>query len=151
MWHVRLGHVNFDKIAFMSKHDLIPMCFKVSNNSIMCMFNKITRTTFKSVERKSKILELIHIDLCDFHSTPSLENKKYVITFIDDSSNFYYVYLLHTKDESLNYFKIYKNEVEIQIGNKIKSLRTNKEDDYYDLTYTNLMGIIHETTTGYTP
>ena len=30
LWHVRLGHVNFDKIAFMSKHYLIPMCTKMS-------------------------------------------------------------------------------------------------------------------------
>ena len=88
LWHVRLGHVNFDKIAFMSKHDLIPMCTKMSKNCKTCMLNKITRTPFKSVERKSKILELIPNDLCDFHSTPSLGNKKYVITFIDDFFKF---------------------------------------------------------------
>ena len=94
LWHVRLGHVNFDKISFMSKHDLIPMCIKLSRNCKTCMLNKITRTPFKSVERKSKILELIHSDLCNFHSTPSLGNKKYVITLIDDFSKFCYVYLL---------------------------------------------------------
>jgi len=100
--------VNFDKVSFMSKHDLIPMCVKMSKNCKTCMLNKITRTPFKSVEWKSEILELIHSDLCDFHSTPSLGNKKYVITFIDDFSKFCYVYLLHTKDEALNHFKVYK-------------------------------------------
>ena len=65
LWHVRLGHVNFDKIAIMSKHDLITMCNKMSKNCKMCMLNKITRTPFKSVERKSEILELIHSDFCD--------------------------------------------------------------------------------------
>ena len=49
----------------------------------MCILNKITRTPFKSVVRKSEISELIHSDLCDFHSTPSLGNKRYVITFIN--------------------------------------------------------------------
>ncbi|GKE29416.1 zinc finger, CCHC-type containing protein, partial [Tanacetum coccineum] len=34
-------------------------------------------------------------------ATPSLGNKKYVITFIDDASRFCYVYLLHAKDEAL--------------------------------------------------
>ena len=53
--HVRLGHVNFDKTAFMSKHDLLPMCSKMSENCKMCMLNKITRTPFKSIECKSKI------------------------------------------------------------------------------------------------
>ena len=85
----------------MSKHDLIPMCTKMSKTCKACMFNQITRTPFKSVARKFKILELINSDLCDFRSTPSLGNKKYVITFIDDFSKFCYVYLLHTKDEAL--------------------------------------------------
>ena len=67
-------------------------------------------------------------------------NKKYAITFIDDYSKFCYVYLLHTKDEALNYFKIYK----------LKSLRIDKEGEYYDPSYFNSMGIINETTAGYT-
>ena len=71
-----------------------------------CMLNKITRTPFKSVECKSEILDLIHSDLSDFHSTPSLGNKKYIITFIDDYYKFCYAYLLHSKHEVLNYFKI---------------------------------------------
>ena len=78
-------------------------------------------------------------------------NKKYVISFIDDFSKFCYVYLLDTKDEALNYFKIYKNEVEIQIGSKIKRLRTNKGGEYYDPNYLNSMGIIHKTTARYAP
>ena len=51
------------------------MCIKMSKNRKTCMLNKITRTPFKSVERKSEILELVHSDLCDFYSTPSLGNK----------------------------------------------------------------------------
>ena len=96
-------------------------------------------------------MELIHSDLYDFNSTPSLGNKKYVITYIDDFSKFCYVCLLHTKDKALNYFKIYKNELDLQIGSKLKRLRTDKGGEYYDPTYFNSMGIIHETTAGYTP
>ena len=96
-------------------------------------------------------MELIYSDLCDLHSIPLLGNKKYVITFIDDFSKFCYVYLLHTKDEALKYFKIYKNEVELQIGSKLKRLRTNKGGEYYDPNYFNSMGIRHETTVGYAP
>ena len=36
------------------------------------------------------------------------------------------MYLLHTKDEALSSFKVYKNEVEIPIGSKLKRLRKNK-------------------------
>ena len=60
-----------------------------------CMLNKITRTSFRSVEWNTRLLELIHSDLCDFHFTPFLGNKKYVIHFIDDNSRCCFVYLLH--------------------------------------------------------
>ena len=28
LWHLRLAHVNFGKVSFMSKHELIPLCEK---------------------------------------------------------------------------------------------------------------------------
>ncbi|GKA60378.1 zinc finger, CCHC-type containing protein [Tanacetum coccineum] len=59
-------------------------------------------------------------DLCDLHATPSLGNKKYFKTFIDDASRFCYVYLLHTKDEALDKFKVFKTEVELQQGSLVK-------------------------------
>ena len=34
--------------------------------------------------------------------------KKYFMTLIDDSTRYCHVYLLKSKDEALNYFKIYK-------------------------------------------
>ena len=61
----------------MSKYDLIPMCTRMSKNCKTCMLNKIKRTPFNTIERKSKILDLIRSDLCDFYSTPLLGNKKY--------------------------------------------------------------------------
>ena len=61
------------------------------------------------------------------------------------------MYLLHTKDKALSFLKVYKNEVEIHIGSRLKTLRTDKGREYYDLVYFQCMGIIHETIVGYTP
>ena len=66
LWHLRLAYVNFGKVSFMSNHELISLCEQKSENCKTCMLNKITRTPFKSVERKSEILEFIHSNLCDF-------------------------------------------------------------------------------------
>ncbi|MFS7996227.1 putative RNA-directed DNA polymerase [Helianthus anomalus] len=92
LWHTRLGHVNYYRMKDMSKMSLIP-AFDMQNCSKChtCKLTKITRKPFKDIKRDSKVLELIHSDLCDFHSTPSLGNKKYVVTFIDDASRFCYV------------------------------------------------------------
>ena len=94
---------------------------------------------------------MLHSNLCDFHSTPSLGNKKYVITFIDNYSKFCYVYLLHAKDEALNSFKINKNEVELQVRCKLKRLKTDNEGGNNDASYFQSMSIIHETTERYAP
>ena len=53
-WHIRLGHVNFEKVSFVSKHDLILNCPPQVHNCKTCMLNKITRSPFKSVVRKSE-------------------------------------------------------------------------------------------------
>ncbi|GJV00811.1 zinc finger, CCHC-type containing protein [Tanacetum coccineum] len=151
LWHARLGHVHYKRMLEMSKDDLIPAIDENLKKCTTCMLTKITRQPFKSITRKSVILELIHSDLCDFHATPSLGNKKYVITFIDDASRFCYVYLLHAKDEALDKFRIYKTEVELQQNDLVKTLRTDRGGEYYDPVFFQSVGIIHETTAPYTP
>nr|GEV33810.1 zinc finger, CCHC-type [Tanacetum cinerariifolium] len=151
LWHARLGHVHYKRMLEMSKDDLIPATDENLEKCTTCRLTKITKKPFQSITRKSVILELIYSDLCDFHATPSLGNKKYVINFIDDAFRFCYVYLLHAKDEALNKFRIYKTKVELQQNDLIKTLRTDRGGEYYDPVYFQSVGIIHETIAPYTP
>ncbi|GJU82138.1 zinc finger, CCHC-type containing protein [Tanacetum coccineum] len=151
LWHARLGHVHYKRMRDMSKMSLIPAFDMTHESCKTCMLTKITRQPFKGVNRESKVLDLIHSDLCDFHANPSLGNNKYVITFIDDASRYCYVYLLHAKHEALDKFKIYKQEVELQRQDLIKVLRTDRGGEYYDPVYFQSTGIIHQTTAPYTP
>jgi hypothetical protein len=64
-------------------------------------------------------LELIHSDICEMNGVLIEGEQIYFMTLIDDVSRYCYVYLLKTKDEALNYFKIYKTEVENQLDQKI--------------------------------
>ena len=54
----------------------------------------------------------------------------YYITFIDDNSQFGYVYLMKYKSESFEKFKEFKNEVEKQPGKQIKILRSDRGGEY---------------------
>ena len=60
--------------------------------------------------------------------------------------------MLHTKYEALDYFKIYKAEVENQLERKIKRLRSDRGVEYFpkifDVFYEE-HGIIHERTPPY--
>lgn len=47
---------------------------------------------------------------------------EYFITFTDDYSRFFYIYLMRLKFESFDKFKEYKVEAKKQIGKQIKVL-----------------------------
>jgi hypothetical protein len=71
------------------------------------------------------------------------------MTLIDDSTRYYYVYLLKSKDEDLNFFKIYKAEVENQLDQMIKHLRSECGGEYFSNEFDSFcakQGIIHERT-----
>ncbi|GKD62210.1 zinc finger, CCHC-type containing protein, partial [Tanacetum coccineum] len=86
LWHARLGHVHFKRMKDMSKDGLIPAFDMDTKKCKTCMLTKITKKPFQNVKCETEVLELIHSDLCDLHATPSLGNKKYFVTFIDDAS-----------------------------------------------------------------
>jgi transposase InsO family protein len=81
-------------------------------------------------------------------------DKRYFITFIDDSTRFCYVYLLKSKDEALRYFKTYKVEAENQLERKIKRLRSDRGGEYFSGDFSEFYvehGIIHESRPPYSP
>ena len=78
--------------------------------------------------------------------------KRSYITFIDDNSRYTIVYILRNKDEAMDAFIKYKNEVENQLSKKIKRLRSDRGGEYESSpfnTFTEEHGIIHETTPPY--
>ena len=64
-----------------------------------------------------------------------------------------HMYLLKSKDEAMEKFFLYKNEVENQLNKKIKVLRSDRGDENESLfvDFCAQYGIIHETTTPYSP
>lgn len=110
LWHIGLGHVNFRKIKDMMNSSLMPKINRILNECTTYMLTKITRLPFKRVERSSKILDLIHSNVCDLHGW-NIGGKWYFVTFIDDCTRYCCVYLMHSKDEILDKCKIFKSQV----------------------------------------
>ena len=64
------------------------------------------------------------------------------------------MYLLKSKDEALNLFKIYKADAEKQLDRKIKRLRSDRGGEYFSNEFDAFCaehGIIHERTPPYSP
>ena len=154
IWHGRLGHVNFDTLRKLMKLELLPK-FKIDANNKweICVESKLTRASFHNIERSTEPLELIHSDTCDLKYVQTRGGKKYLVTFIDYCTRYCYVYLLRSKDEALEKFMHYKNEVENQLGRKIKAIRSDRGGEY-DAPFDRFCqehGIIHQTSAPYTP
>nr|GEW02398.1 hypothetical protein [Tanacetum cinerariifolium] len=56
----------------------------------------------------------------------SRKGASYFLTFTDGFSRYGYVYLLKHKHEVFENFKVFKSEVELQLGKKIKALRSDR-------------------------
>src|SRR6187551_1925725 len=121
----------------------------------MCVESKQPRKPhFAAEARNLAPLELIHSDLCEMNGVLTKGGKKYFMTLIDDCTRFCYIYLLKSKDEALQYFKIYKAEVENQLERKIKRVRSDRGGEYFSNVFTAFYeehGIIHERTPPYSP
>ena len=91
----------------------------------------MTKTPFTGKgERAKDLLGLVHSDVCGPLSSNTRGGFQYFITFTDDFSRYGYLYLMKHKSESFEKFKIFKNEVQNQLGKNIKSLRSYRGGEY---------------------
>ncbi|RDX99566.1 hypothetical protein CR513_17356, partial [Mucuna pruriens] len=109
MWHKRLGHIFKEKVERLTKANILPsLNFDDFITSVDCIRRKFTKTKNKGATRSLYLLIIIHIDTSG-PLTP---------TFCE-------------KYEALEIFKIFKIEVEKQLGKMIKIVRSNHGGEYY--------------------
>uniref|UniRef100_A0A803NLP6 Integrase catalytic domain-containing protein n=1 Tax=Cannabis sativa TaxID=3483 RepID=A0A803NLP6_CANSA len=88
--------------------------------------------------------QLVHYDLWGPSFTTSHNDYKYYIHFIDAYSRFTWLYLLKTKSDAIKAFHIFKTEVELQLGTKIKVFQSDWGGEYRSFTQSlQEAGIIH--------
>jgi transposase InsO family protein len=156
IWHSRLCLVNFGCMSCLAGLNLIPKFDVIKSSKChVCVEAKQPHKPHKAAMASELVpLELIHSNVCEMNGILTKGGKRYFITFIDDCTKFCYVYLMKTKDEALYYFKIYKAEVENQIENKVKQLRSDHGGEYFSNNFSEFCvvhGIIHERTPPYSP
>jgi hypothetical protein len=127
IWHSRLCHVSMRAISNLSNLGIIPKFnFNKVEKCEFCSQAKITKKSHKSVIRESNPIDLIHSDICELDGTMTRNNKRYFITFIDDCSDYTFVYLMENKSEAFDMFKLFVNEIENQFDKKVKRLRSDR-------------------------
>lgn len=107
-WHKRLGHMNFDSVKKLSGlTDGIKLSLKVDyEKCVTCIKRKQPQLPHNQTRvRANRPLQLIHSDVIGPINPLSYDNKRYVVTFMDDYTHFSAAYLMEAKSETFQFFK----------------------------------------------
>ncbi|GKC85916.1 retrotransposon protein, putative, ty1-copia subclass [Tanacetum coccineum] len=106
LWHCRLAHISKKRIEKLQHDGLLKSTDDESFHlCVSCLSSKMTNKPFPhQTERATDLLGLIHTDV--------------------------YGPLRHVSRQVFETFKVIKNEVENQLGNTIKALRSDRGDEY---------------------
>ncbi|GJY85936.1 retrovirus-related pol polyprotein from transposon TNT 1-94 [Tanacetum coccineum] len=152
----RLVENGFKRIERLQQEGLLKSTDDESfDQCVSCLSGKMTRKSFPHrPERATDLLGIIHTDVCGPLRHVSRQGASYFITFTDDYSRYGYVYLLKHKHEVFETFKVFKNEVENQLGKTIKALRSDRGGEYISQEFKDYLkacGIVQQLTPPYTP
>ena len=121
-----------------------------------CLESKQTRAPLPKdgAIRATRLLGLVHSDVCEVTDVTSWEGYNYFVTFVDDYSRYTMVALLKRKNEVFQKFRTFQALVERHTGNKIKILRSDNGTEYCNKEFENYLkseGIIRQLSVVDTP
>lgn len=137
LWHFRMGHLNAVDMKKMINQRMVDGLEQVRINTDSgfcesCVLGKQARTSFPKNKdtRSSRILELIHTDLCGPMPTTAHDDSRYFVSFMDDYSRASSIYFLKRKSDVFEKFKEYQAMAEAFHGVKIARLRADNGGEY---------------------
>jgi transposase InsO family protein len=159
LWHCRYGHLSWNGLQLLQQKGMVKGLPKfVCSQTVCedCLKGRQHRDPFPTEcsWRASKILQLIHSDICGPINPCSNSKKRYLLTFIDDFSRKVWIYFLAEKSEAFEIFKCYKARVEKESGAYICSVRTDRGGEFTSQEFTHfceIHGIHRQLTAAYTP
>ena len=134
LWHCRLSHVNLADLKRLVRDDLAdgividdpdtlpsPLCEP-------CIAGKQHRHVNKKAQYKAKVpLEIVHGDLHGPMPVATSEGYRYWATFVDDCTNHWFTYFMHSKDQAPKAFWAFKAAAELATGYKVQIFHDDKE------------------------
>ncbi|GJS00682.1 putative ribonuclease H-like domain-containing protein [Tanacetum coccineum] len=159
-WHRRLGHVNFKNLNKLVKGNLVrglpSKIFQNDHTCVACQKGKQHKASCKAkaVSSISQTLQLLHMDLFGPTSVRSINHKTYCLVITDDFSRFSWTFFLRTKDETSAILKDFIRQIENQLNQKVKTIRSDNGTEFKNrdvIEFCGLKGIKREYSNARTP
>ena len=126
LWHNSLGHISKERVERLIDYGILSHLDSDDLEiCVDCVKGKLTKTKKKGAIRSQNLLEIVHTDISGPYFFILCGNK-YFITFIDDFSRYGYVFFIKEKSDALEMFKVFRTEVEKQLGKVIKIVRSDR-------------------------
>jgi len=90
--HCRLGHISRGRIERLVKENILqPLDFTDLEHSVGCIKGKFAKTIKKAAKHSSRVLEIIHTDICGPFPVTTVDGYDSFIMFTDDYSRYGYI------------------------------------------------------------
>jgi len=104
-WHRWLGHLNVDDIRKIANESAIDIYINEDHDKtdicIPCLQGKRHMNINRKPAERVQLGSLIHSDLCGSIATPSHSGYRYFIIYVDDWSQYIWVYFLQSKTDEI--------------------------------------------------
>jgi hypothetical protein len=158
VWHKRLGHPNSAILSRLFNSGLIGNKEHVSKllsfDCCVCKLGKSKTLSFPSHgSRAAKCFDIVHSDVWGISLVISHARYKYFVTFIDDFSQYTWVFFLRAKFEVLSVFQNFVAYIKNQFSTYIKLLRSDSGGEYMSHEFHDFLhqkGIISQRSCPYT-
>lgn len=157
-WHRKSGHLgvnNMEKLIDLSTGIKLSKDKCNLGTCDTCLMAKQTRQPFKTVrQRARRPLEILHTDVNEPIDPTTWDEKRYILTVLDDYTHYCRIYLLKFKSEVTEYLKEFIAEAEALHNLKVSKIRCDNGGEYINFNlrqYCKIHGIVLDCTIPYTP
>ena len=152
VWHERFGHLNERDLARIARHVegmTVTPGPRRTGRCEPCILGKMQRAPFPvRPSRSSRAGELIHTDLKGPLSAMGKGGHRYFVTYLDDFSDYAFVYFLRHKSEQFAAFKDFESMLRTQHGTAIRAIQSDNGGEYLSAEFQlhlRTSGILHRT------
>jgi hypothetical protein len=142
--HRRMGHIAPSAARRLAEQGLVSgLKFDLSKDEPTfcesCVYAKATRKPIvkaRQGERATEFAQEVHTDLWGPAPMPTINGRRYYISFTDDKTRLTYLHLLRQKSEAFSAYKDFESWCRTQHDARVKTLHSDRGGEYLGKEFT---------------
>lgn len=153
LWHSRLGHVSASRLKYLASTGVLGK-LKISDISDCCGCKLAKFSALPSLYVSNAPFDLIHSNVYGPSPVLTIGGSRYYISFVDDYTRYYWVYLMKNHYEFFDIYLIFWTMIKTQHNVVVKCFRCDLGGEYTSNKFYELLAsddTIHQSSCTNTP